>query len=160
MHLNSGVGEDSWEALGQQGDLTSQSERKSTLNIHWKDWCWSWSSNTLAPDVKSWLVRKDPDAGKDWRQEEKGATEDEMVGWHHRLNGHEFGQALGDGEAQGKLACCNPWGRKESNRLSNWNLLSISPILGRISRQNYNSKRYMDPYVHSITIHDSQDMET
>ena len=50
------------------------------------------------PDVKSWLIRKDPDAGKDWRQEEKGMTEDEMVGWHHQLNGHEFEQAPGDGE--------------------------------------------------------------
>ena len=67
------------------------------------------------PDVKSWLNRKDPDAGKDWRQEEKGTTEDEMVGWHHRLNGHEFEQTPGDGEGQGTLACCNPWGCKESD---------------------------------------------
>ena len=63
-------------------------------------------------DVKSWLIRKDPDAGKDWRQE-KGRTEDEMVWWHHRLNGHEFEQASGDGEGQGSLECCSPWGRKE-----------------------------------------------
>ena len=62
------------------------------------------------PDAKSWLIWKDPDAEKDWRQEEKGMTEDEMVGWHHRLNGHEFKQALGDGEGQGSLACCSPWG--------------------------------------------------
>ena len=55
------------------------------------------------PDVKSWLIWKDPDAGKDWRQEEKGTTEDEMAGWHHWLNAHEFGQVLGDGEGQGKL---------------------------------------------------------
>ena len=55
------------------------------------------------PDVKSWLIRKDPDAGKDWRQEEKGPTEDEMVGWHHRLNEHEFEQTLGDDEGQGSL---------------------------------------------------------
>ena len=67
------------------------------------------------PDAKSRLIRKDPDAGKDWRQEEKGMTEDEMVGWHHRLNGHEFEQAPGDGEGQGSLACCSPWGRKESD---------------------------------------------
>ena len=60
------------------------------------------------PDAKSWLIRKDPDAGKDWRQEEKGMTEDEMVGWHHWLDGHEFEQALGDGEGQGSLVCCNP----------------------------------------------------
>ena len=56
------------------------------------------------PDEKSQLIRKDPDAGKDWRQEEKGATEDEMVGWHHQLNGHEFEQTPGDGEGQGSLA--------------------------------------------------------
>ena len=62
------------------------------------------------PDVKSWLIRKDPDAGKDWRQEENGTTEDEMVGWHHRLNGHEFEQAPGVGDGQGSLACCSPCG--------------------------------------------------
>ena len=72
MLLNCDVGEDSWESLGLQGDPTNQSERKLTLNIYWKDWCWSWSSNTLA---KSWLIRKDPEAGKNWRQEEKGAAE-------------------------------------------------------------------------------------
>ena len=65
------------------------------------------------PDVKSWLIRKDPDAGKDWRQKEKGSTEDEKAGWHHRLNGHEFEQALGIGNGQGGLAWCSPWGRKE-----------------------------------------------
>ena len=67
------------------------------------------------PDVKSWLTRKDPDAGKDWRQEEKGMTEDEMVGWHHQLKGHEFEQTPGDSEGQGSLACCIPWGHKESD---------------------------------------------
>ena len=67
------------------------------------------------PDVKSRLSGKDPDAGKDRRQEEKGATEDEMVGWHNRLNGHKFEQAPGDGEGQGSLACCSPWGCKESD---------------------------------------------
>ena len=65
------------------------------------------------PDVKNWLIGKDPDAGKDWKQEEKGTTEDEMVGWHHQLDGHEFEQALGDGEGQGSLVCCSPWGCKE-----------------------------------------------
>ena len=65
------------------------------------------------PDVKNLLIWKDPDAGKDWRQEEKGTTEDEMVGWHHWLNGHEFPQAPGAGDGQGGLACCSPWGRKE-----------------------------------------------
>ena len=67
------------------------------------------------PDVKSQLTRKDPDTGKDWRQEEKGTTEDEMVGWHRRLNEYEFEQTLGDGEEQGSLECCSPWGLKESD---------------------------------------------
>ena len=74
----------------------------------------------LSPDAKDWLTWKDPDAGKDWRQEEKGTTEDEMVGWHHWLNGHQLEQALGDDEGQGSLVCCSPWGCKESKRLSNW----------------------------------------
>ena len=65
------------------------------------------------PDVKNWLIGKDPDAGKDWRQEEKGTTEDEMVGWHHRLYGHEFEQAPGVGDGQGSLECCSSWGHKE-----------------------------------------------
>ena len=207
MLLNCGVGEDSWESVGWQGDPTSPSERKSDLNIHWKDWCWGWNSNTLAmwceelthlkrpwfwerlkagregddkgwdgwmasptqwtwvwvtlgvgdgqgglvcfipwgckdldmtgqlnwtelldktpespldcreiqpvnpkgnqpwlvigrihaeapipwpPNAKSWFIRKDLDAGADWRQEEKGMTEDEMIGWYHQLDGHEF----------------------------------------------------------------------
>ena len=62
---------------------------------------------------KNWLSGKDPDAGKEWRQEEKGMTEDKMVGWHHQLDGHEFEQAPGGGDGQGSLACCSPWGRKE-----------------------------------------------
>ena len=73
------------------------------------------------PDVKNRLIGKDPDAGKDWRWK-KGTTEDEMVGWHHRRNGHEFEQALGVGDGQGGLACCSPWGRKESDATErlNW----------------------------------------
>ena len=66
------------------------------------------------PDAESWLIWKDPDAGKDWGQEEKGMTEDEMVGWHHQFNGLEFEQTLGDSEGQGSLAYCSPWGCKES----------------------------------------------
>ena len=65
--------------------------------------------------MKNRLIEKDPDAGKDQRQEEKGTTEDEMVGWHHRLDGHEFEQALGVGDGQGGLACCSPWDHKESD---------------------------------------------
>ena len=67
------------------------------------------------PDVKSWLFGKDLDPGRDWRQEEKWVTEDETVGWHHWLNGHEFEQTQGDGEKQGSLAFCSPWGRKKSD---------------------------------------------
>ena len=74
------------------------------------------------PDAKSWLIWKDPDAGKDWGQEEKGMTEDEMVGWHHRLDGHEFEETPGVSDGQGSLACYSPWGRKESHTTEwlNW----------------------------------------
>ena len=71
------------------------------------------------PDVKSQLTGKDPDAGKDWRQKEKGTAEDEMVGWHHWLDGHEFEQAWGIGDGQGSLMCYSPWGLKESN-MTEW----------------------------------------
>ena len=67
------------------------------------------------PDVMSWLIGKDPDSGRDWGQEDKGTTEDEMVGWHHRLNGHGFGWTLRVGDGQGGLACCGSWGHKESD---------------------------------------------
>ena len=73
-------------------------------------------------DVKSWLIGKDPDAEKEWRQEQKGSTADEMVGWHHRLDGHECEQLLVAGDEQGSLACCSPWGHKESDTTEqpNW----------------------------------------
>ena len=77
-------------------------------------------------DEKNWLIGKDPDAGKDWRWEEKGTTEDEMVGWHHWVNGHEFEQALGDDETQGSLACCSPWGCKESDTTEQQQLVFIA----------------------------------
>ena len=71
------------------------------------------------PDAKNWLIGKDPDAGKDWRQEEKGTTEDEMVEWHHQLDGHELEQAPGVGDGQGSLTCCSPLGHKESD-MTEW----------------------------------------
>ena len=76
------------------------------------------------PDAKNWLTGKDPDAEKDQRREEKGTTEDEMVRWHHRLNGHEFEQALRVGDGQGSLLCCYPWGHKklEMTEQLNWAL--------------------------------------
>jgi len=75
------------------------------------------------PDAKSWTIGKDPDAGQDWRQEEKGMAEDEVVGWHHWLDGHEFEQAPGDGDGQGNWACCSPWGHKESDMTERLNWL-------------------------------------
>ena len=107
MLLNCVVGEDSWESFGLQGD-------------------WSWvffgsidaEAETLGlwpPHAKSWLIRKDPDAGRDWGQEEKGTAEDEMAGWHHRLDGRESQWTPGVGEGQGGLACCNSCGCKESD---------------------------------------------
>ena len=72
------------------------------------------------PDARSWFIGKDPDAGKDWGQKEKGMAEDEMVGWHHRQNEHEFEQALRDGEGQRSLECYSPCGVKESDILSSW----------------------------------------
>ena len=83
-------------------------------------------------DVKNWLIGEDPNAGNNWRQEEKGMTEDEMVGWHHWLNGLESGQAPGVGDRQGSLVCCSPWGRKVTEWL-NWTklLCSITSIFKR-----------------------------
>ena len=75
-----------------------------------------WPRNT-----KSQLIGKDPDSGKDWRREEKGATEGEIVGWHHWYNGHELEQAAGGNEIQGNLECCSPWDQKELNRTEWWN---------------------------------------
>ena len=74
------------------------------------------------PDAKNWLIGKDPDAGKDWRREEKRMTEDEMVGWYHQCDGHEFELALGVGDGQGNLVCCSPWGCKGSDMTKglNW----------------------------------------
>ena len=81
-----------------------------------------------SPDVKNWLIRKDPAAGKDWRQEEKGMMEDETAGWHHWLNGHEFEQAPAVGDPQGRLACCSPWGHKGLNTTEwlNWKLIHLA----------------------------------
>ena len=96
------------------------------------------------PDAKSRLPGKDPDAGKDWGQEEKVMTEDEMGGWHHRFNGHGLEQALGDGEGQGSLACCSPWGHKEldtterlNNKQHHQRILRLSLSYGPCPLQNH-----------------------
>ena len=105
--------------------------RRSSQSILKEDQSWVFIVRTDAeaenpilwpPDAKSWLIWKDPDTEKDWGQEEKRTTEDEMVGWHHWLGGHGFGWTLGVGDGQGGLACCGSWGLKESNTIErlNW----------------------------------------
>ena len=83
------------------------------------------------PDAKNWLIGKDSDAGRDWGQEEKGMTEDEMAGWHHQLDAHEFKWTPGDGDGQGGLACCDSWGRGESDMTErlNWTELNYYSTL-------------------------------
>ena len=115
MVLNCGVGQDSWESLGLQGDPPSHPKGNQT-------WIFIGRTDaeieppTLWPtDVKNWLIRKDPVSEKDWRQQEKRRTEDEMVWWNHQLDGREFAQAPGFGEEQWALACCSPWGCNESD---------------------------------------------
>ena len=104
---------------------------KEIQPVHPKDQSWVLIGRTdvegvtpiLWPhDAKNWLIGKDPDAGKDWGQKEKGMTEDEMVGWYHRLSGHGFGWTSGVGDGQGGLECCGSWGRKESDMTErlNW----------------------------------------
>ena len=127
MLLNCGVGEDSWTSW-------SPLDCKEIQPVHPKgDQSWVFIGNTdveaetpilWPPDAKSWLIGKDPDAGKDWGQE-KGMTEDEMVGWHYWLDGHGFGWTLGDGDGQCGLVCCGSWGPKESDTTErlNWSEL-------------------------------------
>ena len=82
----------------------------------------------MNPHAKSWVTGKNSDAGRDWGQEEKGTTEDEMAGWHHRLNGHEFDWTPGVGDGQGGLACCNSWGHKESDTTERLNWTELMNI--------------------------------
>ena len=115
MLLNCGVGEDSGESLGDCKEIKSHNPKV--------DQPWIFTGRTDAeakastlwpPDAKNQLTRKDSHAGKDWRQEGKGMTENEMVGWYYQLSGHEFEQAPGDSEGQRSLVRCSPWGHKES----------------------------------------------
>ena len=122
MLLNCGVGEDSWESLGLQGDPTSPFWRRSALGFLWREWCWSWNSSTLATWCEELTHWKRLWCWEEWGQEEKGTTEDEMGGWHHRLDGHEFKWTLGVGDGLGGLVCCNSRGHKESDTIEqlNW----------------------------------------
>ena len=99
------------------------------------------------PDSKNWLIGKDPDAEKDWRQEEKGMTENEMVGWHHSLNGHESEQALGDGEGQGSLACLQSMGlqRAGHNWVTKQQQTSWTLWAGGASGRETSGKRFLIP---------------
>ena len=91
---------------------SNQSILKEINPEYWKDWCWSKAPILWPPNAKSWLIGEDLNTGKDWGQEKKGVTEDEMVGWHHRFNGHKLGQTPGDDEGQGSLACFCPWNHR------------------------------------------------
>ena len=93
------------------------------------------------PAVKSWLIWKYPGAGKDWRQEEKGSTEDEMVGWHHRLDGHGFGWSPGVGDGQGGLVCCCSWGRKELDTTEQLNWTEINNNITNVDRRRNRTGR-------------------
>ena len=121
-----GVREDSWESLGQQGDQTSQSLGNQSWIFIGRTDAGTETPILWPPDAKNWFIGKDPDVGKDWRQEEKGTTEDEMVGWCHRLDRHEFEQALGT-DGQGSLACYSPWVCKESDTTEQLKWTEIVP---------------------------------
>ena len=126
MLLNCGVGEDSWESFGLQGDPTRPSYRRSVLGVHWKDWCWSWKSNTLATWCKELTHLKRPWC---WERLKAGGEGDYRgwdAGWHHRLNGHGFGWTLGVGDGQRGLTCWGSWGCKESDTTErlNWTELN------------------------------------
>ena len=130
MLLNCGVGEDSWESLGLQGDPT----------VHPKgDQSWMFIGRTDAeaetlilwpPHAKCWLIGKESDAGRDWGQEEKGTTEDEMAGWHHGLDGRNSEWTPGVGDGQGGLACCNSWGCKELDTTEQLNWTELNWMVG------------------------------
>ena len=125
MLLNCGVGEDSWESLDckeiqpvhskgdQPWDFFGRNDAKPETPVFWP------------PHAKSWLIGKDPDAGRDWGQEEKGMTEDEMAGWHHWLDGHEFEWTPGVDDGQGGLACCDSWGLKELDTTEQLNWIEL-----------------------------------
>ena len=151
MLLNCGVGEDSWESLGLQGDPTSPFWRRLALGFLWKEWCWSWNASTLATSCEELTHWKRLWYWEGLGQEEKGTTEDEMVGWHHRLNGHGFGWILGVGDGQGGLACWDSWGCKESDTTEwlNWTELIANPKLPihpSSSFGNHKSVLYISPF--------------
>ena len=151
MLLNCGIGEETLESPLDSKEIKPVNPKGNQL------WIFIGRTDVEAeapilwpPDVKNWLTGKDSDAEKDWKQKQKETTEDEMVGWHHWLDGHEFEQAPGVGDGQGSLACCSPWGHKEldtTDRL-NWTELSkrnklitnTCSILGKPLKHNVEQK--------------------
>ena len=125
-------GDQSWDFFGRN-------DAKAETSVLWP------------PHVKSWLIGKDSDSGRDWGQQEKGPTEDEMTGWHHQLDGHEFEWSLGVGDGQGGLACCDSWGSKESDMTEWLNWTELKPtssfiiiaftVICKIKEEN-NYKKY------------------
>ena len=132
MLLNCGVGEDSWESLGLQGHPTSPSKGDQSWVFIGRTDVEAETLILWPPHVKSWLIGKDSDAGRDWGQEEKGTTEDEMAAWHHRIDGREFEWTLGAGDGQGGLECWVSWGRKESDTTERlkWTELNWTELKG------------------------------
>ena len=146
MLLNCGIGEDSLRGLvhpkGNQSRIfIGRTDIKAETPILWP------------LDVKNRLIWEDLDAGQDWRQEEKGTTEDEMIGWHHRLNGHGFGWTLGVGDGLGSLECWSPWGHKESDMTEwlNWTTWSSIPLLG-IYLKKTKTLSWKDICTHMFTV--------
>ena len=137
---------DAFELVVLEKILESPLDCKEIQPVHPKgDQSWVFTGRTDAeaetlilwpPHAKNWLIGKDPDAWRDWEQEEKGTTEDEMVGWHHWLDGHEFEWTLGVGDVQGGLECCDSWGRKESDTTErlNWTELIFCESRGKKSQ--------------------------
>ena len=115
MLLNCGVGEDSWESLWLQGDPTSPFWRNQPWDFFGRNDTKAETPLLWVPHAKSWFIEKDSDVVRDWGQEEKGMTEDEMAGWHHWLDGCESEWTPGVGDGQGGLMCCDSWDRKESD---------------------------------------------
>ena len=126
-----------WRTVVLEKTLKSSLDSKEIQPVYHKgNQSWIFIGRTFAeaetpilwpPDVKKWLIGKDPNAGKDWRLEEKGTTEDERAGWHHRLDGREFEWTLGVGDGQGGLACCNSWSHRET-WLSDWTELNWTEL--------------------------------
>ena len=131
--LYCGVGEDSWESLGLQGDPSSPSLKEISPGCFFgKNDAKAETPLLWPPHAKSWLIGEDPDAGRDWEQEEKGTTDDEMAGWHQWLDGRESEWTPGDGDGQGGLMCCESWGCKKSDMTKRLNWTELLVLLKQI----------------------------